>query len=119
MLSIEPGLRMAAEKPIHSRSCVIYAWSEHKSYHAITFESRELEPQATFEPFLTVSIDEGQLLFDALFDAGYRRVDDADRTGEIEANHAHIRDLQVALHGQSSFSVRLLDAMIGGGDDEA
>ena len=67
MLSIKPGLRMAADKAIHSRSCNIYAWNADQSFHAVTFETREQDAATTIEPFLTLAIDETQLLFDALF----------------------------------------------------
>lgn len=118
MLASEPGLRIGAEKPLHSRSCNIYAWTANKSYHAVQFESRESDPTQTVEPFLTLAIDEGQLLFDALFDAGYRRVDDADKSGEIEANHQHIESLQEIAGVQTAITMRLLDSVVGDWADE-
>lgn len=108
-LSILPGLRIAAEKPIHSRSCIIYAWDDHQSIHVDTFTSKEYKPHAVIEPLMTLSIDEGQLLFDALYYAGYRRKDQPDSTGEIEANHGHITDLELGIGRQHETINRLID----------
>ncbi len=108
-LSIEPGLRIAAERPIHSRSCVIYAWNDRYSIHVDTLTQKPTEDKhVTIEPLLTLSIDEGQLLFDALFDAGYRRKDEATKHGEVAALNDHIHSLKATAEFQGEVIMRII-----------
>lgn len=99
-LLLKPGTRIAAEKPIYSRSCNIFVFNDEQSCHVQTLETKQLETGAVIEPFLSVDHDEGQLLFDALYDAGYRRHDDVDTTGEVAALQRNLDDLRGTINGQ-------------------
>lgn len=93
-LSTQPGLRIVAEKALHSMSCNIFALDDRQSIEVDTLKSVPLEPATTIKPFLTVSLKEGQLLFDALFDAGYRKEGEAISQYERDALNAHIESLR-------------------------
>jgi len=108
MISTLPGLRIAAERPVYSRSCVLYAFDPQISFHVGELSSKTLEQSATVEPFLTLSIDEGQKFFDALYGAGYRRQGDTDDTREVAAINAHVRSLQT----NSEFFADIISRML-------
>ncbi len=107
-LLTKPGTRIAAEKPIHSMSCNIFVFNEDQSVHVETIEAKERERHAIIEPFLTLSLDEGQLLFDALYDAGYRRKNEVETTGEVAAQNEHIRSLK----GINEFQCQLINRIV-------
>lgn len=112
-LSTQPGLCIIAEKALHSMSCNIFALDDRQSIEVDTLKSVPLEPETTIKPFLTVSLKEGQLLFDALFEAGYRKEGEAITQHERDALDAHIKSLRNMAEFQCDLVMRIIPEQQG------
>jgi len=111
-IAINPGLKMAAECPAYSRECCVYAWDERQTFH-VAIKARETSVIVP-EPFLAMSRAEGQTLYDALHEAGYRPVNHEPTTGELAAQRKHIKTLR----GLADFHCELLTRLIRHPDDK-